>query len=179
MVLQKKAGLKKRYICVRCCSLPVCRSASSRFHARPDFINEALPGLFLFLLPCGIPCPQAQETQHIHFVDFLHAPGCRRIIGGVRQNHWTHRFGKASAAADRAPASFASPRDCVPVGHPGRRLCHRLARLPLNRSGCPAEPSPPHSQSARASLASLQFRRQRDNQFAQGFSHEYLPSFSL
>ena len=35
------------------------------------FVNEALPGLFLFLLPCGIPCPQAQEAQHVHLIDFL------------------------------------------------------------------------------------------------------------
>ncbi len=47
---------------------------SSRLYPRPDFINEALPGLFLFLLPLSIPCPQAQEAQHVHFVDFLHAP---------------------------------------------------------------------------------------------------------
>ena len=58
---------------------------SSRLHARPDFINEALPRLFLFLLPCGIPCPQAQKAQHVHFIDFLHAPAVLHqfVIGGI------------------------------------------------------------------------------------------------
>ena len=48
---------------------PVCRSASSRFHARSDFFNEALPGRFLFLLSGRISCSQAQEAQPVHFVD--------------------------------------------------------------------------------------------------------------
>ena len=61
------------------------RSSLSRLHPRPDFINEALPGLFLFLLPCGVPCPQAQEAQHVHFVDFLHAPAVLHqfVVGGI------------------------------------------------------------------------------------------------
>ena len=69
--------------------IPVFRSASSRFHARPDFVNEALPGLFLFLLPCGVPCPQTQEAQHVHFVDFLHAPAVLHqfVVGGAAQRH--------------------------------------------------------------------------------------------
>ena len=29
----------------------------------PDYINEAVPGLFLVLFPPGIPCPQAEETD--------------------------------------------------------------------------------------------------------------------
>ena len=66
-------------------NLPVCRSASSRFHPRPDFVSEALPGLFLFLLPFGIPCPQTQEAQHVHFVDFLHPPAVLHqfVVGGI------------------------------------------------------------------------------------------------
>jgi len=30
---------------------------------------QALPRFFLFRFSLGIPCPQAQETQHIHFID--------------------------------------------------------------------------------------------------------------
>ena len=57
----------------------------SRLQPRPDFVNEALPGLFLFLLPCGVPCPQTQEAQHIHLVDFLHPPAVLHqfVVGGI------------------------------------------------------------------------------------------------
>ena len=26
------------------------------------------------MFPLGVPCPQAQETQHVHFINFLHPP---------------------------------------------------------------------------------------------------------
>ena len=57
----------------------------SRLHPRPDFINEAVPGLFLFPLPPGVPCPQAQEAQHIHGIQFRHSPpGLQQfVVGGV------------------------------------------------------------------------------------------------
>ena len=79
--------------------IPVCRSASSRFHAWPDFIIEALPGLFLFLLPCGVPRPQAQEAQHVHFIDFLHPPAVLHqfVAGGID----VFRQGQASCGIPR------------------------------------------------------------------------------
>ena len=48
-------------------------------------MNEALPGFFLFRFSSGIPCPQAQEAQHVHFVDLLHAPAVfhQLIVGGI------------------------------------------------------------------------------------------------
>ena len=81
----------------------------SRLHPRPDFINEALPGLFLFLLPCGLPCPQAQEAQHVHFVDFLHPPAILHqfVIGGVD----VFRQGQASCGIVTSGFS-ASARIC-------------------------------------------------------------------
>ena len=61
------------------------RSSLSRLHPQPDFINEALPGFLLFLLPLCVPCPQAQETQHVHFIDFLHTPAVLHqfVVGGI------------------------------------------------------------------------------------------------
>ncbi len=58
---------------------------SSRLHARPDFIHEALAGLFSALLLCGVPCPQAQKARPVHFIDFLHAPAVLHpfIAGGI------------------------------------------------------------------------------------------------
>ena len=37
------------------------------------------------MFPLGVPCPQAQETQHIHFVDFRHPPAVLHqfVIGGI------------------------------------------------------------------------------------------------
>ena len=73
--------------------MPVCQSASSRLYPRPDFINEALPGLFLFLLPCGVPHPQTQEAQHVHFVDFLHpSAGLKKRIRQGPVNHSAFRL---------------------------------------------------------------------------------------
>lgn len=90
-------------------TIPVCRSTSSRLNPRPDFINEALPGLPLFLLPYGIPCPQAQETQHVHFVDFLHPPAVLHqfVVGGID----VFRQGQASCGIVTSGFS-ASARIC-------------------------------------------------------------------
>lgn len=81
----------------------------SRLHPRPDFINEALTGLFLFLLPAGIPCPQAQKAQHVHFVDFLHPPAVLHqfVVGGVD----VFRQGQASCGIVTSGFS-ASARIC-------------------------------------------------------------------
>ena len=37
------------------------------------------------MFPLRVPCPQAQETQHVHFVDFLHPPAVfhQLVVCGV------------------------------------------------------------------------------------------------
>ena len=43
------------------------------YSPRPDFIDEALPGIFLWL-PCGIPCPRARDARRVRLADFPHSP---------------------------------------------------------------------------------------------------------
>ena len=40
---------------------------------------------FLFRFPLCIPCPQTQETQHVHFINFLHTPAVfhQLVVCGV------------------------------------------------------------------------------------------------
>ena len=66
-------------------TMVACWNISLRLHSGPDFINEALPGFFLFMFPLRVPCPQAQETQHIHLIDLLHPPAVfhQLVVGGV------------------------------------------------------------------------------------------------
>ena len=80
-----------------------------RFYPRPDFINEALPGFLLFLLLPGVPCPQAQKAQHVHLVNFLHAPAVLHqfVVGGV------HIFRQRQASCGIVTSGFsASARIC-------------------------------------------------------------------
>ena len=41
---------------------------------RPDFIDEALPGVFLFLLPRSFHAREARDVRRVRLADFLHSP---------------------------------------------------------------------------------------------------------
>ncbi len=47
---------------------------NSRLHPGQTSSVKRCRDFFLFCLPLSIPRPQSQEAQHVHFVDFLHAP---------------------------------------------------------------------------------------------------------
>ena len=51
----------------------------------PHLINEGPFRLFLFLLTPGVPCPNFQEPEHVHAVDFIKSPAGfhQRVVGGV------------------------------------------------------------------------------------------------
>ena len=52
---------------------------------RPHFVDTALSGFLLFLLLMCMPRPDAEETEHVHAVDLVHAPAAFKqlIVGGI------------------------------------------------------------------------------------------------
>ena len=70
---------------------PRCNKKSvgdcSRFQELPHLIDIGVARLLLFFFFSGVPCPDAEETQHVHDVDFAHAPAAfqQAVIGGVNE----------------------------------------------------------------------------------------------
>ena len=57
------------------------------------------------MFPLCVPCPQAQEAQHVHFVDFLHPPAILHqfVVGGI--NVFRQRQGSCSISFRISSAS--------------------------------------------------------------------------
>ena len=72
-------------------------------------LSNFIDPIIIFLLPPGVPCPQAQKAQHVHLVDFLHAPAVLHqfIVGGID----VFRQGQASCGIVTSGFS-ASARIC-------------------------------------------------------------------
>ena len=58
---------------------------TSRPQPRPHLVDGSALGLFLFGLPAHVPGADAEEAQHVHLVNFGHAPPVfqQGVVGGI------------------------------------------------------------------------------------------------
>ena len=57
----------------------------SRFQLWPNLVDIRSARFFLFLLLPGLPAADAQEAEHVHFVNLPHVPAAFQegIVGGI------------------------------------------------------------------------------------------------
>ena len=77
-------------------------------------LSNFMDPIIIFLLPPGVPCPQAQKAQHVHLVYFLHAPAVLHqfVIGGV--DVFRQRQAVVSSLPDSPPPPESAPLPAPP-----------------------------------------------------------------